>query len=67
MKQAALKQTALKQTALKQIAFEWNEVLEIEESSKVQLDRETSEAVIALMTRLLIALVRETEEVRDER
>lgn len=52
---------------MKQTAFGWSEVTDTEEASKVHLDRETSEAVLALMARLLIALVRETEEACDER
>jgi hypothetical protein len=47
--------------------FEWAEQGPRENPSEVVFDPETTEAVIALMARLLVTVLRATEEVDDER
>lgn len=52
---------------MRQIRFEWPEQVRRSEPSGIELGPETTEAVIALMARSLIAIVRATEESADER
>lgn len=50
-----------------QIRFEWAEQVHRTEPTGIELAPETTEVVIALMARALIAVVRATEEAADER
>ena len=52
---------------MKQTRFEWAEQSEAGEPTEVALDPETTDAVIVLMARVLIAVVRAAEEVANER
>ena len=52
---------------MEQLRFEWAEPNESREPSKVELDPETTEAVIGLMARALIVVVRAAGEADDER
>ena len=52
---------------MRQIRFEWAEQVHRTEPVGVELPQETTEVVIALMARSLIAVVRATEEPADER
>lgn len=54
---------------MEQVRFEWTEQTTrgATAPSEVELDRETIEAVIDLMARALIAVVRAAEEAADER
>ena len=47
--------------------FDWAEQIHRTEPACVELPRETTEVVIALMARALAAVVRATEEAADER
>ena len=50
-----------------QIELGWREQKPLDEPSEVALDPATADAVIALMARALIVVVRIAEEVADER
>jgi hypothetical protein len=50
---------------VEQLRFEWGSSQS--DSNQVVIDRETSEAAVALMTRALIAVVRAVREANDER
>ena len=52
---------------MQQMRFEWLEETEAGEPLEVELDVETTEAVIVLMAQALIAVVRAAEEAPDER
>ena len=52
---------------MKQTRFEWDEQNEEAEPVEVALDRETTEALIVLMARVLVAVVRTVQEADDER
>jgi len=56
----------MKKTA-QQIEFGWREHKPLDEPSEVALDPATADAVIALMARVLIVVVRIAGEVADER
>jgi hypothetical protein len=57
-----------RRTAVEQRRFAWAERKKLDnQDSEIEIDPETTEAVIALMARLLIALVRAGEEAGDER
>mgnify|MGYP001181018024 CR=1 FL=1 len=49
-----------------QLRFEWVEQVHRTEPTEVDLAKETSEVVIVLMARVLIAVVRTSEEAVDE-
>jgi hypothetical protein len=51
----------------KQMELGWREPKPLDELSEVALDPATADAVIALMARALIVVVRLAEEVADER
>jgi len=51
---------------MKQITFEWVEQAE-PQAGEVELEPETTEAVVVLMARALIVVVRAAEEDFDER
>ncbi len=52
---------------MEQMRLQWAEQSELGTSNQVELDPETSEAVIALMARALIVVVRAAQESADER
>lgn len=51
---------------MKQVSFEWEEEPPLDKHNEVKLDPTVTEAVIALMTSLLIRLVRPVQEADDE-
>ena len=51
----------------KQMELGWREHQPLDEPSEVALDPATADAVIALMARALLVVVRIAEEVADER
>jgi hypothetical protein len=51
---------------MKQVPFEWEEEPPLDKHSEVKLDPAVTEAVIPLMTSLLIRLVRPVQEADDE-
>ena len=52
---------------MKQLRLQWAEPTELGAWDEVDLEPETTEAVIALMARALIAVVRAAQENADER
>jgi hypothetical protein len=52
---------------VEQTHFEWAEPIERSEPSEVVLEPETVEALIPMMARALIAVVRPAEEATDDR
>jgi len=52
---------------VKQMPFEWLDEDELAQPVEVVLDAETTEVVVTLMARAMIAAVRAVEEVADER
>ena len=50
----------------KQFYFEWGAPSVTGGSSQMQLDPDTAEVVIALVTRALVAVVRAAQEIDDE-
>jgi hypothetical protein len=61
-----LVRTANRRTHMDQLHFEGIEAMEAAERQSVDLDQETTDAVVALMARALLAVVHATRETDDE-
>jgi|RifCSP16_2_1023846.scaffolds.fasta_scaffold29641_2 hypothetical protein len=57
---------ASRRTHMDQLHFEGIEAMEAAEPQSVDLDQETTDAVVALMARALLAVVHATREADDE-